>query len=174
MVGKDAFSAHVQPDRVIDEGDNGSKLKPDSRFGRPVHGRIPGKKRSKPDFHTQSNYANNNQRQQKYLDGDEAPPLFHMALFWDVVEQDKASPDGVALDNWLPEFPLKRAMAGSLQLEYHQTILPGQTLSAHRTLSDIYEKQGSSWPLIFYVVTTEVRDQAGEPVLTEKATRILR
>ena len=26
-----------------------------------------------------------NQRQQKYLDGDEAPPLFHMALFWDVV-----------------------------------------------------------------------------------------
>ena len=115
-----------------------------------------------------------NQRQQKYLDGDEAPPLFHMALFWDVVEQDKASPDGVALDNWLPEFPLKRAMAGSLQLEYHQTILPGQMLSAHRTLSDIYEKQGSSGPLIFYVVTTEVRDQAGEPVLTEKATRILR
>jgi hydroxyacyl-ACP dehydratase HTD2-like protein with hotdog domain len=74
----------------------------------------------------------------------------------------------------LPEFPLKRAMAGSLQLEYHQTILPGQTLSAYRTLSDIYEKQGSSGALIFYVVTTEVRDQAGASVLTEKATRILR
>ena len=115
-----------------------------------------------------------NQRQQKYLDGDEAPPLFHMALFWDVVEQNKTTPDGVALDNWLPEFPLKRAMAGSLKLEYFQTILPGQTLSAHRSLSDMYEKQGSSGPLIFYTVITEVRNQSGEPVLTEKATRILR
>ena len=63
------------------------------------------------------------QRLRKFLDGDEAPPLFHLALFWDVVEQDELSPDGVALDNWLPEFPLKRAMAGSLKLQYHQPIL---------------------------------------------------
>lgn len=114
------------------------------------------------------------QRQRKYLNGDEAPPLFHMALFWDVVEQDRISPDGVALDSWLPEFPLKRAMAGQLNLEYFQTILPGQVLTARRTLSDMYEKQGSSGPLIFYVVTTEVRNEADEPVLIERATRILR
>ena len=114
------------------------------------------------------------QRRQKYLNGDEAPPLFHMALFWDVVEQGSISPDGVALDNWLPEFPLKRAMAGELKLEYYQAILPGQTLSAHRTLCDIYEKQGRSGPLIFYVVSTEIRDATGAAVLTEKATRILR
>jgi len=114
------------------------------------------------------------QRLQKYLDGDEAPPLFHLALFWDVVEQDKLSPDGVALDSWLPEFPLKRAMAGQLKLEYHQTILPGQTLTAKRTLCDMYEKQGSSGPLIFYEVSTEVFDASGAAVLTERATRILR
>jgi len=114
------------------------------------------------------------QRLQKYLDGDEAPPLFHLALFWDVVEQDKLSPDGVALDNWLPEFPLKRAMAGTLKLEYHQAILPGQTLTAHRELCDMYEKQGSSGPLIFYEVSTNVFDASGSVVLTEHATRILR
>ena len=114
------------------------------------------------------------QRLQKYIDGDEAPPLFHMALFWDVVERDKLSPDGVALDNWLPEFPLKRAMAGKLKLEYHQPILPGQTLTAHRTLCDMYENQGSSGPLIFYEVSTDVSDESGAAVLTERATRILR
>jgi hydroxyacyl-ACP dehydratase HTD2-like protein with hotdog domain len=114
------------------------------------------------------------QRLQKYIDGDEAPPLFHMALFWDVVEQDKLSPDGVALDNWLPEFPLKRAMAGSLKLEYHQTILPGQTLTARRTLCDMFEKQGSSGPLFFYAVRTDVFDESDAIVLTEHATRILR
>ncbi len=114
------------------------------------------------------------QRLRKYLDGDEAPPLFHLALFWDVVEQDKLSPDGVALDSWLPEFPLKRAMAGKLQLEYHQTILPGQILTAHRTLCDMFEKQGASGPLIFYVVRTDVFDDSGSAVLTEHATRIVR
>lgn len=114
------------------------------------------------------------QRLRKFLDGDEAPPLFHMALFWDVVERDRLSPDGVALDNWLPEFPLKRAMAGSLKLEFHRPILPGQTLTARRTLCDMYEKQGSSGPLIFYVVSTEVVDESGSAMLTEYATRILR
>lgn len=114
------------------------------------------------------------QRLRKYLDGDEAPPLFHLALFWDVVEQDKLSPDGVALDNWLPEFPLKRAMAGKLKLEYHQAILPGQTLTAHRTLRDMFEKQGSSGQLFFYEVSTDVFDESDSIVLTEHATRILR
>lgn len=114
------------------------------------------------------------QRLRRYLDGDEAPPLFHLALFWDVVEQDTLSPDGVALDSWLPEFPLKRAMAGKLKLEYHQVILPGQTLRAHRTLCDMFEKQGSSGPLIFYEVSTDVYDESDSIVLAEHATRILR
>jgi len=114
------------------------------------------------------------QRLRRYLDGDEAPPLFHLALFWDVVEQDTLSPDGVALDSWLPEFPLKRAMAGKLKLEYHQAILPGQTLRAHRTLCGMFEKQGSSGPLIFYEVSTDVYDESDSIVLAEHATRILR
>ena len=46
-----------------------------------------------------------NQKQRKYLDGDIAPPLYHVALFWDVVELDELSPDGVSIDKLLPKFP---------------------------------------------------------------------
>ena len=37
------------------------------------------------------------QRSQKFLDGDEAPPMFHVALFWDVVTLDELTPDGVSI-----------------------------------------------------------------------------
>jgi len=114
------------------------------------------------------------QHLQKFLSGDEAPPLYYMALFWDVVELDELTPDGVSVDHLLPEFPLKRAMAGGLKIDYYRPIRSGDTLIATRTLSAIYEKQGSSGPLIFYEVIMTVENEAGEPVLTEKATRILR
>jgi len=114
------------------------------------------------------------QRLKKYLEGDEAPPLFHIALFWDVVELDKLTPDGISIDTLVPEFPLKRAMAGGVKINYQRKILPGDVLVANRTLTDIYEKMGSQGPLIFYEVTTTIETEAGEPVLTEKNTRIMR
>lgn len=114
------------------------------------------------------------QRLRKYLDGDEAPPLFHIALFWDVVELDQLLPDGLSVDPLLPDFPLKRAMAGGWNIEYHRPIVPGDELVMTRTLSDVYEKLGSKGPLIFYEMTRDVKTSSGEPVLTEKITRILR
>ena len=114
------------------------------------------------------------QRQRKYLDGDEAPPLYHVALFWDVVERDELTPDGVSIDKLLPKFPLTRAMAGGLDIQYHGSIRPGDVLVGTRTLTDIYEKEGRSGPLIFYEVVLKVERENGEPVVTEKTTRILR
>ena len=114
------------------------------------------------------------QRLKKFLDGDEAPPLFHIALFWEVVGYEKLNPDGVFIDALVPDFPLKRAMAGGVQLEFHKTIVPGDVLTARRTLTEIFEKSGSLGPLIFYVIVTEIKNEAGEAVLTEKATRIMR
>ncbi len=114
------------------------------------------------------------QRLRKFLDGDEAPPMFHVSLFWDVVELDKLSPDGVSIDSLLPKFPLEKAMAGGLKIDYHQSIYPGDILTAKRTLTDVYEKQGSKGPIIFYEVIMEVKNKVGEPVLTEKTTRLLR
>jgi hydroxyacyl-ACP dehydratase HTD2-like protein with hotdog domain len=114
------------------------------------------------------------QRQRKYLDGDEAPPLYHLALFWDVVELDELTPDGVSIDKLLPKFPLERAMAGGLNIQYHDRIRAGDTLIGTRTLTDIYEKEGRSGPLIFYEVVLEIVRDDGTPVITEKTTRILR
>lgn len=114
------------------------------------------------------------QRLAKYLTGDEAPPLFHLALFWDVVELDQLTPDGVSVDSLLPIFPLKRAMAGGLNIDYYRTIYPGDVLISTRTLTDIYEKQGTQGPLIFYVIVMQIVNDSGEPVLTQKTTRILR
>lgn len=113
-------------------------------------------------------------RQRKYLDGDQAPPMFHVALFWDVVELDQLSPDGVSIDTLLPKFPLEKAMAGGLDIEYHKPIHPGDWLTATRTLTAIYEKQGRSGPLIFYEVVMDVVNDDGELVIREKTTRILR
>ena len=113
-------------------------------------------------------------RQRKYLDGDEAPPMFHVPLFWDVVELDQLSADGVSIDKLLPKFPLEKAMAGGLKIEYHKPVHPGDWLTATRTLTDIYEKEGRSGPLIFYEVVMEIRNDDGELVITEKTTRILR
>jgi hydroxyacyl-ACP dehydratase HTD2-like protein with hotdog domain len=115
-----------------------------------------------------------NQRLEKYLAGDEAPPMFYVALFWDVVERDRLTPDGIFINTLVPEFPLKRAMAGGLKIVFDRKIYPGDVLVATRTLTDIYEKQGSQGPLIFYEITTNVENESGEPILTETATRIMR
>lgn len=114
------------------------------------------------------------QKLRKFLDGDEAPPLFHVALFWDVVELEQLTPDGVSIDTLIPRLPLERAMAGGLKIEYHRPIRPGDVLIAKRTLTNLYEKQGSKGAIIFYEVIMTVETEAGEPVLTEKTTRLLR
>ena len=113
-------------------------------------------------------------RQRKYLDGDEAPPMFHVALFWDVVELWQLTPDGVSIDGLLPKFPLEKAMAGGLKIEYHKPIYPGDLLTSVRILTDIYEKQGRSGSLIFYEVVMDIVNDDGDLVILEKTTRILR
>lgn len=114
------------------------------------------------------------QRLRKFLDGDEAPPMFHVALFWEVVELDQLTPDGVWIDTLVPKLPLERAMAGGLRIDYQRGIFPGDVLVATRTLTALYEKEGSKGPLIFYEVDMVVETEKGEPVLTEKTTRIMR
>lgn len=110
----------------------------------------------------------------KFLRGDEAPPLYHVALFWDVVPMEELTPDGVSVDALLPKLPLERAMAGGLNIEYHQPIKADDVLIANRTLTNLYEKEGRSGTLIFYEIVMEVSTEAGAPVLTETTTRLLR
>lgn len=115
-----------------------------------------------------------NQTQRQYLDGDVAPRMFHVALFWDLVELDQLMPDGVSIDTLLPTFPLEKAMAGGLDLKYFRPIVQGDVLTATRTLQDIYVKDGSRGPIVFYEVVMSVQDASAEPVVWEKTTRLLR
>jgi hydroxyacyl-ACP dehydratase HTD2-like protein with hotdog domain len=114
------------------------------------------------------------QRLRKFLDGDEAPPLYYIPLFWELSELDELSEDGIVSDPLIPDLPLKRAMAGGLEIEFHRSMHPGDRVIANRTLTNMFEKQGRSGPLIFLEFTLEVETEDGEPVLTEKATRIFR
>ena len=47
-------------------------------------------------------------------------------------------------------------------------------LLANRTLTNIWQKDGSSGPLIFYEIVMTVENERGESVVTETTTRILR
>ncbi len=114
------------------------------------------------------------QRLPKYQAGDEAPPMFLFGLFRPLVEIDALGPDGLAKETMMPELPLKRIMAGGSEIRWHRAIRPGDVLVATRTLTDVYGKQGSSGPLIFVVHELEVRTEAGEPVMNERQTRIVR
>jgi hydroxyacyl-ACP dehydratase HTD2-like protein with hotdog domain len=114
------------------------------------------------------------QRLQRYRDGDEAPPLFHVTLFWPIVRMEELCPDGVAPDDMFPQIPGRRPMAGGLKIEYQRPIRPGDVLTATRTLSRIYERQGSAGTLVFVEVLMTVTDANGALVLTEEATRIMR
>lgn len=114
------------------------------------------------------------QRRQKYLDGDEAPPMFLFGLLRPIVPLNQLGPDGIANDAFLPDLPLKRVMAGGVKMTFHRPIRAGDVLTATRTLSDIQEKQGSTGPLIFLTYDLNVVDAAGAPVVDERTTRIVR
>ena len=114
------------------------------------------------------------QRQRKFLEGDEAPPMFLFGALRPVVPISALGPDGIAAGSLLPDLPLKRVMAGGSRTRYFRAVKPGDVLVAIRSLADIYEKSGTQGPLIFLVYKLDVRTEAGEPVIEETQTRIVR
>ncbi len=114
------------------------------------------------------------QQQEKYLKGDEAPPMFMFGALRPLVPMDDLGPDGIPPDSFLPELPLKRVMAGGTEMRFHRPVKPGDNLIATRSLHDLYEKQGKTGPLIFAVYNLSVENEDGELVMEEKQTRILR
>jgi len=111
---------------------------------------------------------------EKYLTGYEAPPMFVAGLSREVVPLDDLGPDGLAQASLVPDLPLKRVMAGGVEFDFHRTVHPGDVLVFERSLSSLTEKQGRTGPLIFVTYTINCRTEAGEPVLEQKQTRILR
>jgi len=87
---------------------------------------------------------------------------------------DELGPDGIPSASLLPDLPLKRVMAGGTKTRYFRSVKPGDVLVATRSFADIFEKQGAQGPLIFLVYKLDVRTEAGEPVIEELQTRIVR
>ncbi len=112
---------------------------------------------------------------QRFLDGDEAPPMFLFGLFLPIVPREQLTHDGLPPDSGLvPELPLKRVMAGGTQQTWYRGVYPGDVLVSRLTLIDLFEKEGAQGPLIFAVVENRVETENGEPVMTERSTRIAR
>jgi 3-methylfumaryl-CoA hydratase len=115
------------------------------------------------------------QLQEKYLRGDEAPPMFIFNLFGALRPLSQLRVDGLPRGASAgPALPLKRVMAGGTELIQHRPIRPGDRLTATSRLSDIYEKSGAQGPLIFSVRSMRVVDANGAPVLEEIQTAIAR
>lgn len=115
------------------------------------------------------------QLQQKYLRGDEAPPMFVFNLFGVLSPPRGLRDDGLPRGQREgPALPLKRVMAGGTELIQHRPIRPGDRLTATSRLTDLYEKAGSQGPLIFTVRATRIVDAGGELVLEEIQTAIAR
>ena len=114
------------------------------------------------------------QRNEKYLRGDEAPPLFLFAADRPLLAIKDLRPDGIGRDPLLPDLLLKRVMAGGIKQRYFRAIVPGDVLLIERTIADIYEKAGSSGPLIFIEYNIDINSEDGDRVMQETQIRINR
>ena len=81
------------------------------------------------------------QQQEKFLRGDEAPPMFMFGALRPLVPMEELGPDGIPPDSFLPDLPLKRVMAGGTEMLFHRPIRAGDKLRATRSLHDLYEKK---------------------------------
>lgn len=112
---------------------------------------------------------------EKYLSGDEAPPMFIFNLFGALRPLSELRADGLPRARGAgPKLPLHRVMAGGTELTLHRPIRPGDRLTGTHRIVDMFEKTGSQGPLIFTVRALRVTDANGEPVLEEVQTSIAR
>ena len=114
------------------------------------------------------------QIQEKYLQGDEAPPMFIFNLFGALKPLSEMRVDGLPRGGAGPKLPLKRVMAGGTELKLYKPIEPGDQLIAVQRITDLFEKAGSSGPLIFTERTLEEKTRTGQLVLQEIQTSIAR
>jgi 3-methylfumaryl-CoA hydratase len=118
--------------------------------------------------------ASTQQRLDKYRNGDEAPPMFLFGAYAPPLPPEALGADGLRADTLLPELPLKRIMAGGIKQQHTRALRAGEVAILTRTIVDIFEKQGSSGPLIFVVYEIAVSTEAGEAIMVETQTRIVR
>ena len=77
-----------------------------------------------------------------------------------------------------PELPfelsVERKLDGGGEWEYFNVVRPGDILTSITKVSDIYEREGRSGPMVFIIYETIWTNQKGEIVARSSATVILR
>jgi hypothetical protein len=82
------------------------------------------------------------------------------------------APAGLPLDKL--RGPGRMILHGEQEFEIHRPPRVGETLTGAGRISDVYEKDSSSATMEFYVREMAWRDTAGDPVVTERFTMIVR
>jgi 3-methylfumaryl-CoA hydratase len=114
------------------------------------------------------------QRSARFLQGDEAPPMFLCSLMFPLVPLSVLGPDGLPPRALQPELPLRRVMAGGARSRYFRPVRPGDVLVGTLTLASLHTKEGRSGPLIFAEYALEVGTVDGDSVMHETQIRIAR
>jgi acyl dehydratase len=90
-----------------------------------------------------------------------------------LVPTDQIEPDGSPSAD-VPPLPTRRAMAGETRVELGAPVVAGDVITVEKRLSDMYEKEGRSGPLVFVDMEFTFTNQRGEMVARETFTRIYR
>ena len=105
-----------------------------------------------------------------------APPYFPIVARMHTVHlfgRESLEPDGSPTED-VPPIHSKRAMAGETELELGAPVHAGDTLTIDKKIVEMYEKEGSSGPLVFVKMEFDFHNQHGHRVLRERYTRIYR
>ncbi len=121
-------------------------------------------------------YLDEDRAKQSRYGGLIAPPLFYMAPLTEPVPETELRTDGLPFEGKfpVPPTPLPRLMDGGTEVEFLQPVRVGDVLTGRSQITDIYQKEGRSGPLIFVQRETTFTNQNGELVLIEKGATILR
>ena len=105
-----------------------------------------------------------------------APPLFPYIIRMHascLVDRTRIADDGSPVDD-VPPVPSRRAMAGQVSIDIRGRIVAGDVITVRKRITDLYEKEGRSGPLVFVDFEYTFHDQRGDLVATERFTRIYR
>jgi len=104
-------------------------------------------------------------------DGAPTPPTFPFVMsYWGSAGAGGAA--GLPIDKLRGEG--RMILHGEQEFEFQRSPRVGETLTGTGSIADVYEKDTSSATMEFYVREMNWRDEAGEPVCTERFTMIVR
>jgi acyl dehydratase len=115
------------------------------------------------------------------FDGIPAPPTFTFAAsHWGVFPEDqppdptggKGSPLRELMGGLMAEGGI--VLHGEQEFIYHKPVQAGETLHQEGKITDLYSKESKGKTMTFLVMETVFKDDAGDPVVTERFNLIHR